>query len=201
MNTSSGRISRKLAPISHRDGRQPISPISPIAEGAATNMPIEAAAVPSPMMKLRLAGETSLPSAPITIGNDAAPVPAPTRMPVSTNSAGSLTAPRRAKPAPAQIAPAASTRAVPKRSATAPATGCAIPQVSSWTPTDSEKTSRSHPSAADIGARKTPKDATNPKLRKATTQPARTAALTWARLGGVGAVMVNLFSRGDAPNG
>ena len=131
MKIRKGRINRKLPPIARSALCQPIPLIITVAEGAAMNMPRDAAAVPSPMMKLRRSGETILPSAPITIGNEAAPVPAPTRSPVSTKSVGSVTIPRSANPIPAQTAPKASTRAVPYRSAIAPATGCAMPQVRS----------------------------------------------------------------------
>ncbi|MEL7154626.1 MAG: MFS transporter, partial [Pseudomonadota bacterium] len=62
--------------------------------GAATNMPVDAAAVPSPRMKLRLAVETILPSATMTTGKEHAPVPIPTMTPEAMKTVGSITAPR-----------------------------------------------------------------------------------------------------------
>ena len=63
------------------------------------------------------------------------------------------------------------TRTVPKRSAMAPAKGCAVPQTMTWIASASENTSRLQPLAADIGVRNRPSAARGPKPIAPIRQP------------------------------
>ena len=67
--------------------------------------------------------------------------------------------------------PAHSTRAVPKRSAIAPAIGWPMPQRRFWIAKASANTSRPQPFAFDIGVRKNPNDERGPKLSIAISEP------------------------------
>ena len=88
------------------------------------------------------------------------------------------------------MAPKARTRAVPNRSATIPASGWVTPQQSACNANDKPNTSRPQPRSADIGRKNTPKVAENPKLMKATMQPAVMAALATNGSGSVAAILV-----------
>ena len=62
---------------------------------------------------------------------------------------------------------------MPKRSATAPANGCAMPQSRFCSAKASANTSRPQPFAADIGVRKKPKAERGPKPISEMRQPHR----------------------------
>src|SRR5215831_14177551 len=64
-----------------------------------------------------------------------------------------------------------STGAAPKRSATAPANGCAAPHSSIWIARANANTSRPQPCALDIGERKNPNAERGPKPSRLIKQP------------------------------
>src|SRR6516164_11509551 len=67
--------------------------------------------------------------------------------------------------------PTLSTGTGPKRSAIAPASGCAAPHNSAWIASASANTSRPQPLALDIGERKKPNAERGPKPSMLITQP------------------------------
>src|SRR5229473_5842120 len=69
------------------------------------------------------------------------------------------------------MAPPASTRRAPKRSAIAPANGCAAPHNRFCTASASENTSRPQPLSSDIGVKKKPSAERGPNERTAIRQP------------------------------
>src|SRR5580693_3158533 len=79
-----------------------------------------------------------------------------------------------ARPSPYMMAPAHSTRTVPKRSAIAPANGCPTPHNRFWMANAIENTSRPQPLANDSGVRNWPAAERGPNESMPIRQPQRT---------------------------
>ena len=144
---------------------------------APTNIPVEPAAVPSPIIKLRDLSLTDFPKATITEGKEHVPVPMPTMIPERTKIISSMIIPRIVNPLAAIEDPKASTRTGPYLSATKPANGCVTPHTRARDASDSEKISRAQPKSSDIGRRNIPNEAGKPEIIKAIKQPAITACI------------------------
>ena len=126
---------------------QPKLSISATASGENRNCPNEPAAVPAPNASVRHSGGISLPNAPITMVNEQPASPKPISTPAVRWSiarrvgVGHRRQAERIEDGARRSAPARA----PKRSAIAPANGCAAPHSSIWIASASANTSRPQP--------------------------------------------------------
>ena len=143
------------------------------ASGENRNWPNEPAAVPAPNAKQRQLSGTSLPSAPITIGNEQPARPKPISTPAERSSISVDRAVRHPGKPDARRGSRRrdSTRIGPKRSAIAPANGCAAPQSRFCMAIANENASRPQPRSNDIGDRNWPSAERGPKAINAIAQP------------------------------
>src|SRR6266849_6055820 len=151
---------------------QPTWPMSATASGENRNCPNEPAAVPAPNASERHRSGNNLPNAASTTLNEHPERPKPSSTPAdSSNVAGEWAFAIRASPRTYMAAPPESTRSAPKRSAIAPAKGCATPHNRFCTASADENTSRPQPFSWDIGVRKKPSAERGPNERIAIRQP------------------------------
>ena len=142
------------------------------AIGAPITCPADPAAVAMPSAIDRFSALAARPTMASTTPNPVPAMPNPTRISSICICPGVTAQPESTSPAAYISAPATMAFLSPNRSATAPNSGCPIPQARFWMAIASENSARAQPNSSAIGIWNTPKLARMAKPSISTTHPA-----------------------------
>src|SRR5450830_2137078 len=149
---------------------QPTDEIKVCSMGIRRNWPKELAAPEMPKAQERRSGGAARPMMPLTAPKPVHASPRPINTPEPRmNKVGSLTTAIHTSPAIYATAPTSTTRIVPKRSATMPASGPKAPHIRFCSAIASEYVSRLQPLACEMGCIQKPKPCRTPIARVSTT--------------------------------